>query len=77
MTKIQRDQNLGEIAANHPEAAKVMLEYGLHCVGCFANRFDSVEVGAKLHGMSDAEVDEMLEEINQAVEKNTKVTSKK
>lgn len=77
MEKIQRDQNLGEIAQKHPEAAKVMLEYGLHCVGCFANRFDSVEVGAKLHGMSDAEVDEMLEEINQAVEKNTKVISKK
>ena len=89
MTKIKRDQNLGEIAQKHPEAAKVMLEYGLHCVGCFANRFDSVEVGAKLHGMSDSDVDEMLEEINQAVrtsartprprrvEKNTKVTSKK
>lgn len=77
MAKIQRDQNLGEIAAKHPAAAKVMLEYGLHCVGCFANRFDSVEVGAKLHGMSDQEVDEMLEEINQAVQKNIKTTSKK
>jgi hybrid cluster-associated redox disulfide protein len=77
MPKIKRDQNLGEIASKHPEAAKVMLEYGLHCVGCFANRFDSVEVGAKLHGMNDADVDEMLEEINQAVEKNTKTISKK
>jgi len=72
MPKIKRDQNLGEIAAKHPEAAKVMLEYGLHCVGCFANQFDSVEVGAKLHGMSDEEVDEMLEEINRSVEQRTK-----
>ncbi len=77
MLEIKREQNLGELAAKHPEAAKVMLEYGLHCVGCFANRFDSVENGAKLHGMSDQEVDEMLEEINQAVEKNTKQPEKK
>lgn len=67
MPKVNRTDNLGKVAQEHPEAAKVMLDYGLHCVGCFANQFDSVEVGAKLHGMSDQEIEEMLQEINRSV----------
>lgn len=69
MLKVKPTDNLGEVASAHPEAAQVMLDYGLHCVGCFANQYDSVEVGARLHGMSQEEVDEMLDEINKALQK--------
>jgi len=67
--EVTKDMLLGEVVARHPEAAQVMLEYGLHCVGCFANAYDTVEVGAKVHGMSDAEVDQMVEKVNRAIEK--------
>ena len=32
--KITKDTNLAEIVINSPEAAEVLLDYGLHCVGC-------------------------------------------
>ncbi len=66
---VTKDMLLGSVVAEHPEAAAVMLAYGLHCVGCFANAYDTVEVGAQVHGMSDVEVDEMVEKVNAAIEK--------
>ena len=67
---------LGSVVAEYPEAAEVMLEYGLHCVGCFANAYDTVEIGAKVHGMTDAEIDGMVEKVNDVIQKKQKVARK-
>lgn len=64
---IERDMNIGELVAKYPDAAEVFLDYGLHCVGCFANAFDTVEMGAKIHGMTDEEIDEMVERVNEVL----------
>ena len=32
---ITRDMNLGEVVFKYPEAAEVLTDYGLSCVGCF------------------------------------------
>ena len=69
---VNRTDNLGEVAIQYAPAAAVMLDYGLHCVGCFANRFDTVENGALLHGLSEEEIDQMLKEVNEAVAKDRK-----
>ncbi|MDQ5981499.1 MAG: hypothetical protein QG570_248 [Patescibacteria group bacterium] len=61
---VGKTTNIAEIVYKHPEVAEVMLGYGLHCVGCFASAFDTIDEGAKSHGMTDEEVDEMIEEIN-------------
>ncbi|OGC70043.1 hypothetical protein A2415_01650 [candidate division WWE3 bacterium RIFOXYC1_FULL_39_7] len=65
--KITKDMNLGEIVFKYPEAAEVFTDYGLHCVGCIANSYDTVEMGAKIHHMTDEEIDEMVERVNEAV----------
>lgn len=62
--KVTKETNIAEIVFTHPEVAEVMLGYGLHCVGCFASQFDTIEEGSKIHGMTEDEVDEMIEEIN-------------
>jgi hybrid cluster-associated redox disulfide protein len=67
MNIVQKDMLLGEVVAKYPQAAEIMLGYGLHCVGCFANAFDTVEVGAKVHGMTNEQVDEMVGKINAAI----------
>jgi hybrid cluster-associated redox disulfide protein len=64
---ITKDMNLGEIVYKYPEAAEILLDYGLHCVGCFASSFDTIQEGAKIHQFSDSEVDEMVDRINEAV----------
>lgn len=65
--KVTRGTNLGAVVRQWPQTAKVMLDYGLHCAGCFANQFDTVEQGAAIHGMSDDELNEMISRINEAI----------
>lgn len=61
---LTKDRLLGEVAAESPKAAELLAEYGLHCISCFANTFDTLELGAKIHGMDDEEIDDMIAEIN-------------
>jgi hybrid cluster-associated redox disulfide protein len=66
--KITKNTNLAELISEYPEAAEVLLDYGLHCVGCVASHFDTVEAGARIHGYSDEEVEEMVTRLNEVVE---------
>ena len=64
---ITKDMNLGEVVFKYPEAAEVLTDYGLSCVGCFASSFDTIEQGAKIHQLDGEELDEMIERINEVV----------
>lgn len=63
-SRIRRDMTLGEIVSRFPGAAEIMMNYGLHCVGCHVAAWESLEEGARAHGMSEAEIEEMLNELN-------------
>ncbi len=67
-TKITKETNLAELIFRFPQAAEVLLDFGLHCVGCAANGFDTIEAGAKVHGYTDVEVDEIITRVNEVVE---------
>lgn len=68
MSKITLSSNLGELVEKYPKAGEILREeYGLHCVGCLAASFDSLEQGAKAHGLSDQEIKKMVERLNQAI----------
>lgn len=66
--KVEKDTNLAQLIMDHPGTAEILLDYGLHCVGCFANSFDTIEMGAKIHGFSDEEVAEMITRLNEFIE---------
>ena len=72
---VTRDMTLGEIITEFPEAVEVMLKNGLHCVGCHVAAYETLEQGAKAHGMSDKDIEKMLEEMNDIV-KNIKKKGK-
>jgi len=61
---ITKDMTMGEIIEKYPFAAEIMLSYGLHCVGCHVNPYETLEKGAMGHGMSDEEITALLEELN-------------
>ena len=67
-SKITKEMNLGEVVFQHPQLSETLLDYGLHWVGCFANSFDTIEMGAKVHGMTDGEIDEMIARLNEVLE---------
>lgn len=66
MKKITKKTKLSQIIKNNPDLAKILIkDYGLHCLGCFAVAFETLEQGAKAHGMSAKEIDKMVKNLNQ------------
>jgi len=66
--KITKQTNLGELVQTYPQLAQILIEdYGLHCAGCFAASFDSIEQGAIMHGMSDKQIDKMVQRLNEII----------
>ena len=62
---INKDSNIGELAMQYPHIAETLAEdYGLHCIGCFASSFDTLENGAQIHGMNDQEIEDMIQRLN-------------
>lgn len=74
--KVTKDMTLGDIIKKYPETVEVMLKRGLHCVGCHVAAWETLEQGAKAHGMSEKEIESMLSEMNNLV-KNIKKGNKK
>lgn len=66
--KITKDMGIMDVVQKHPSAAQVLAKNGMGCVGCVAARFENIEQGAKAHGMDDAKIDEMIDEMNKAAE---------
>ena len=58
---------IGDVVKKHPQAAEVFLEYGLHCVGCHVSYWETIEEGARGHGMNEEEIDMMVRDANQVI----------
>ena len=66
--KVKKETNLAELVFRFPATEEVLLDYGLHCVSCVASGFDTIEMGAKAHGMSDAEISDLINRLNEVIE---------
>ncbi len=42
---------VGEIVRNYPECIDVLLNIGMHCLGCPASQMESLEEACMVHGM--------------------------
>lgn len=73
---ITKDMPIGDVIKEYPDAAPIMLSYGLHCVGCHVSSWETIEQGCQGHGMPDAIVDELVEELNMFVEEQKKAAEK-
>jgi len=62
--KIAKSMGIMEIIQKKPESANIMMEYGLHCIGCMASQFESLEQGCLAHGIAEDKIDEMIDRIN-------------
>lgn len=62
--KITKKMGIMQIVEKKPKASEIMMEYGLHCIGCMASQFESLEQGCQVHGIDDKKIDEMVEKIN-------------
>ena len=55
--KIEKTTKIGELIENAPEKADILLEAGMHCLGCPASQGESLEEACMVHGI---DVEELL-----------------
>ncbi len=64
--KITADMSIEDVITKWPETVQVFVKHGLHCVGCAIAAFESIEMGAKAHGM---DLKKLMEDLNKVVNK--------
>lgn len=51
MAEITKEMTIGEILRTNPDVAPVLMEAGMHCLGCPSAQGESLEEAAMVHGM--------------------------
>ena len=65
---VSADMSIGEVVSNYPEAVPILMKYGLHCIGCQIAAFESLREGLLAHGLSEKDVERVIEEINATID---------
>ncbi|MCI8790334.1 MAG: DUF1858 domain-containing protein [Lachnospiraceae bacterium] len=60
MENITKEMTIGEILNANPDVAPVLLEAGMHCLGCPSAQGESLEEAAMVHGI---DIDALMEAI--------------
>jgi hybrid cluster-associated redox disulfide protein len=63
MTELRPTTNISELVAAFPAAREVLEHFGLHCAGCGVNKYETLEQGAKAHGL---QIDPILRALTEA-----------
>ena len=58
--QFNKDTRIGEILEKAPEKAEILLEIGMHCLGCPASQMETLEEACDVHGIDVNEVVEKL-----------------
>lgn len=58
---ITKDMTIGEVIEKKPNAAEILMGFGMGCVGCPSAQAESVEDAAQVHGLS---LEALLEALN-------------
>ena len=60
MAKISKDTTIGEALRINMDIASVLMEIGMHCLGCPSAQGETLEEAAMVHGM---DIDELMKAI--------------
>lgn len=59
--EFNKDTKIGELLEKASEKADILLEAGMHCLGCPASQAETLEEACMVHGI---DVEEVLKELN-------------
>ena len=59
---VTKEMSIGEVLMIDPTTAPIMMEYGMHCMGCPYSQMESLEMGCAAHG---SDVDELVAKLNE------------
>ena len=67
MTQVTKSTMIGELLQIDENIAPILLNIGMHCLGCPSSQMESLEEAAMVHGM---DVDVLVQQINDFLENN-------
>ena len=62
MSAISKDMTIGEILRVNPAVAPLLMQVGMHCLGCPSAQAETLEEAAMVHGM---DINELMSVINE------------
>ncbi len=65
--KITKDTNIRELIIKYPETAEIFSKLGLGCIGCIMATYETLEQGARAHGMNSEQIKKLISEIQKIV----------
>ena len=69
MGQISKSTTIGELLNIYPDAAPILMEIGMHCLGCPSAQMESLEEAAMVHGIDS---DLLVEKINASMKAKKK-----
>src|SRR3989338_4720939 len=67
---ISKEMTIGDVVAKYPACIETLQAAGVHCVGCNVSYHETLEQGFKGHGISDEEIEIIIEKMNISVEES-------
>ncbi len=61
MAKVTKDTMIGELLQIDEGVAPILLNIGMHCLGCPSSQMETIEQAAAVHGIDS---DQLVDEIN-------------
>lgn len=58
---IEKSTTIGKLLELFPEKADILLDAGMHCLGCPASQAETLEEACQVHGI---DVDALVEKLN-------------
>jgi hybrid cluster-associated redox disulfide protein len=62
--KITKEMKIDEVLKKYPETVEIFVKNGFHCIGCAVASLESIEDGARVHGI---DTDKLVGELNAAI----------
>ena len=60
MAQVTKDMTIGEILRTNPQIAPILMEAGMHCLGCPSAQAESLEEAAMVHGI---DIEDLMKKI--------------
>ncbi|MCT4591794.1 MAG: DUF1858 domain-containing protein [Candidatus Gracilibacteria bacterium] len=65
---VTKEMTISEIISRYPESVDIFFDFGMGCVGCPASAMENVEDGARKHGLTDDEIADLMDMLNEIAE---------
>ena len=74
--RISKEMTIGDFVKEYPSLTPILLNEGVHCVGCGASYWETIEQGLAGHGKTDKEIDIVIKKLNKNIPKESQSSGK-